>query len=420
MSDNYCQLYTEIWNSASNSFPDFPKFYTKSEKNQNEIVLSQFLKSIKSFRKRRKHGKKFSAADEAGFLRNTHEFLSSGLGFEDRQLEMMFSDELISASKQFFQQARNFDPNLSFSDIFQALRNVWIMNGLQLIFGLKLRISPSVFAYSLLYPYTDNYIDDPQISKFEKIQFSQRFRNRLSGVKLLPETQTEHNIFRLVGMIENEYSRTDFPEVFESLLAIHDAQTQSIRLVLEKNTISDSEILEICINKGGTSVLADGYLVAGKLSENEKKFLFGYGAYLQLLDDLQDVDEDCRSELKTAFSGDLGHIPLDEKVNKTYWFGADVMKSLDFFSGSHIDLFKSLMRRSMNLFIIEAIAQNESAFSLNYIRQLESWSPFHFSVILKQKSLLEPYHGILLAAIRELAFNQQIQDKKSVIQMNEA
>lgn len=415
MLKNYCLAYKDIWELSSTRLPEFSKSYNYSEQCQKELILNQFLKSVKSFRKGRISLKRFSETDELNFLANTKVFLSTGLGFDKNQIDLMFSDELMSASRMFIGMARNFDRKLTFPDIFQAMRNVWIMNGLQLIMGIPLAVTPSVFAYSLLYPYTDNYIDDPKISGFEKLIFSERFRNRLSGEKLLPANETEHAIFRLVELIESEYDRSAYPEVFESLLCIHEAQTKSIRLVQEKNTISENEIIEICLNKGGTSVLADGFLVAGHLTEVQKYFLFGYGAYLQLLDDIQDVEEDSQSGLMTIFSKDFGNNPMDEKLNKTYWFGEEVMKSLDFFDGQQIPLFKSLMRKSMDLFIIEAIAQNQKAFSAKYINQFEPYSPFRFSTIYRQRELLAPYHGILLAAINELAFSEHYGVEKSSV-----
>ncbi|HEX7585579.1 MAG TPA: hypothetical protein VF373_12890 [Prolixibacteraceae bacterium] len=356
--------------------------------------------------------KSMTGFDERLFFENTRSFLRDGLDFSESQLEMMFSDELIEVTRKFVRQARAFDPDLSFHDIFQACRNVWIMNGLQLIMGIPMEVTPSIFAYSLLYPYTDNIIDDPQISGFEKMIFSERFRDRLSGLKIEPSTKTEIAVFRLVEMIEDQYSRADFPEVFESLLGIHDAQTNSLKLIHHSDSISDQDILEICLTKGGASVLTDGYLVAGNLTETQRYFLFGYGAYLQLLDDIQDVDEDHAARLMTVFSKEAFLSPLDEKLNKTYWFGEQVMKSLEFFDGQHIELFKSLMRKSMDLFITEAIAQNPDAYSRKYVTDFENWSPFHFSYIRKRKEQFTPYNGFLLTAIEEIAFAETFRIEK--------
>jgi len=405
MLQNYTDQYSKIWETCSTLLPQFSKTYSRSEKLHKEQILDQFLKTIKSFRKERIIRKSMKEFDERLFFENTREFLRNGLDFTSNQLELMFSDELIEVTKIFVRQARAFDPELTFQDIFQACRNLWIMNGLQIIMAIPMQVTPSIFAYSLLYPYTDNLIDDPQISGYEKLIFSDRFRFRLSGQKLKPMNRTENAIFSLVEMIENQYSRTEFPEVFESLLDIHDAQTNSLKLIQDSDRLSDQEILKICITKGGASVLADGFLVAGKLTTEEKYFLFGYGAYLQLLDDIQDIKDDHQAGLMTVFSKPAFQSPLDEKLNKTYGFGEQVMKSLKFFNGQHIDLFQSLMRKSMDLFIIEAIAQNPDAYNQKYISEFEKYSPFHFSCIQKRKEQFTPYHGFLLTAIEEIAFS---------------
>jgi hypothetical protein len=104
---------------------------------------------------------------------------------------------------------------------------------------------------------------------------------------------------------------------------------------------------------------------------------------------------------------------LDEKLNKTYWFGEQVMKSLDSFNGRHIELFKSLMRRSMDLFITEAIAQNPEAYSPKYVSDFESAAPFHFSYIRKRKEQFTPYNGFLLTAIEEIAFAESFRTEKT-------
>lgn len=406
MLQKYTESYAGIWETCSVHLPQFTKSYSSSEKLQKEQIFDQFLQTIKSFRKDRISRKALTDADQQLFFRNTRVLFSSGLDFNNEQLEMMFSDEMMAMTKKFVRQARAFDAGLSFNDIFQACRNVWIMNGLQLIMGIPMQISPSVFAYSMLYPYTDNLIDDPQISGLEKLVFSERFRDRLSGQDMKPENKTEEAIFTLVEMIEKEYSRVEFPEVYESLLNIHEAQTNSLKLIQHSDQLSELETLKICLAKGGASVLADGYLVAGKLTAEQKYFLYGYGSYLQLLDDIQDVDEDHKAGLMTVFSKSAFKSPLDEKLNKTYWFGEQVMKSLEFFDGQHLDLFKSLIRKSMDLFITEAIAQNPVAFSTNYVSIFEKYSPVHFSYIRKRKDQFAPYNGFLLTSIEEIAFTE--------------
>jgi hypothetical protein len=403
MLQDYSEQYLEIWNVCSSQLPEFLKFYTNEEKFRKEQMLDQFLNYIQTFHKSYISGNPVNRSDRQLFFRNTRNFLCNGLDFTDSQLEILFTDEMIGNTKTFIRQAREFDPDLSYNDIFQACRNAWIMNGLLLIMGFPVKLTPSIFAYSMLYPYTDNLIDDPVISNVEKLIFSERFRDRLSGNNIDAKSKTEVAVFKLVEIIETEYSRIEFPEVYQSLLNIHDAQTNSMKLMQSKNSISEQEILKICMAKGGTSVLADGYLVAGRLTPEQRYFLYGYGAYLQLLDDMQDLDEDHQAGLMTVFSKSAFCIPLDVKLNKTYWFGEQVMKSLDFFDGQHLDLFKSLMRRSMDLFITEAIAQNPDVYSRKYVAEFENYSPFHFSYIRKRKEQFTSYNGFLLAEIEKFA-----------------
>jgi len=37
--------------------------------------------------------------------------------------------------------------------------------GLQILLGAEMRLTPSIFAYSMLYPATDNYMDDPAVTR---------------------------------------------------------------------------------------------------------------------------------------------------------------------------------------------------------------------------------------------------------------
>jgi len=409
MIQKYLEEYTVIWEKSEPKFPFISRKFGLKEKQIREKILDQYIKSVRAVRNGRLDWRKFTEKDEQLFFVNTRSFLRDGLDFTDEQLQVMFSDELIEVTRQFVRQARRFDSKLTFPDIFQACRNMWIMNGLQIVLDLPVRLTPSIFAYSLLYPYTDNLIDNPEISAFDKMIFSNNFYLRLNGQNPEPNNSAEKTIFSLVSMIEDEFPRSVYPELYGSLLAIHDAQTQSMNLIHACNALSETETLKICIAKGGASVLADGYLVAGQLSKDQEYFLFGYGAYLQLLDDIQDVDEDSEAGLKTVFSNSSEL--LDIKLNKTYWFGEKVMQSLPLFGGRYIDVFQSLMRKSMDLFIIEAIAQNPDCYSKKYVDKMEAHSPFSFSYIQKKKDKFAPYNGLLLTAIEEIALNEYLTEK---------
>jgi hypothetical protein len=115
--------------------------------------------------------------------------------------------------------ARRFDPAITSEDIYQAGRNVWTANFLQLLLGMPVHVTPAIFAYSLLYPYCDNYLDDPAIPSATKLDFNERFRSRLAGASIAPRDRHERIISDLVGMIEAQFERAHYPQVFASLLA---------------------------------------------------------------------------------------------------------------------------------------------------------------------------------------------------------
>jgi hypothetical protein len=66
----------------------------------------------------------------------------------------------LEATTAFARMARRFDPAITSAEIYQAARNVWTANFLQLLLGMPVRVTPAIFAYSMLYPYSDNYLDE--------------------------------------------------------------------------------------------------------------------------------------------------------------------------------------------------------------------------------------------------------------------
>jgi hypothetical protein len=140
------------------------------------------------------------------------------------------------------EQARRFDPALSATDIFQASRNVWTAAGLQVLLGHRLELTPAIFGYSLLYPYTDNLLDDPNASADCKSAFNRRFRARLEGESLQPANHREGKVWALVDRIEGQYNRVRFPDVYRSLLAIQHAQEHSVGLRREAELPPDEVV----------------------------------------------------------------------------------------------------------------------------------------------------------------------------------
>lgn len=380
---NYIDHFVEIWENSSTGFPVFHREYSRSEKLIREKNFEQFQQQVKQLQSKRKFQQLRNNPGES-FFPMFKEFLKTVFDFENEHLEIILSYEFKNVSKDFFEKARIFGPELKPESIYQGLRNVWIMNGIQLMMNLPVEITPSIFAYSMIYPYSDNFLDGPEITKVEKAEFNKRFNRRLHGERISPQNYTESQLYKLVDMFEEQYTRADFPEVYESLYAIQKGQTESLRLLGTAN-LSSGEIRQICFEKGGTSVLADGYLVAGKLTREQEQSLFGYGIYLQLLDDIQDVKEDIDAETKTIFSC-LESENTGAFVNRTFHFGRTALNEMKCFGSTNIESFLSLMNRSIETMIIESAGLNNSWYAEDYLAELDNYSPLHFEFV-RQKRL---------------------------------
>jgi hypothetical protein len=336
------------------------------------------------------------------------------LGFSAGQLNLLPSQAFSDVSEEFVRMAREFDPSLSAEDIYQAGRNAWTANGLQWLLGMPVQITPSVFAYSLLYPYTDNYLDDPAISVASKLAFNERFRQRLAGESMAPADAHEKVIFDLVAMIERQYPRSAYPRVFESLLDIHRAQGRSLKLMRRSAAPGDTEPGEVDVpglsfEKGGTSVLADGYLVSGSLDEAQRQYTYGHGIFAQLLDDMEDVEQDSGAGRLTIYSQPAGHWHLDALANRTIHFGRKVLMGLDCFEVE--ESVRELIRRGADLLLIDTIGRTDRYYTRAYLRELEAHSPFRFSFLKEQREDFFRRHGSLVKLMETVMLFQGHRDK---------
>jgi hypothetical protein len=383
---SYINHFVEIWENSSHEFPTFRREFSTDEKFVRENNYEKFQKKIKEVQSR-KNIQQFKNNPGQSIFPLFKGFLKMVFDFEEEQLKVILSEEFKNVSKDFFNKARSFGPELKPQNIYQGLRNVWIMNGVQLMMEAPVKITPSVFAYSMIYPYSDNLLDDPTISTEDKQEFSKRFNRRLHGETIQSQSFTEEQLFKLVTFFEDEFPRNKFPKVYDSLYAIQKGQTNSLKL-LQMNGLSKSEIQNICFEKGGASVLADGFLVAGNLSAKQQQALFGYGVYLQLLDDIQDVKEDSLAHTKTMFSY-LEKQSLGEFVNQTIYFGRTVLEEMKCFPGVADGVFLELMKRSIETMIIEAVGLNNTLYTEDYLAELEKFSPLHFEFIREKRTQLK-------------------------------
>jgi len=309
---------------------------------------------------------------------------------------LLFADAFLAASLAFAREARAFAPDLPVESLGQALRNVWIGNSLQMRLGLPVGLGPGLFAYSMLYPLTDNLLDDPAVEGRAKRAFNQRFGRRLAGLSVRAAADREAAVFELVRRIEEEFPRDAFPEVHESLLAIHRGQVRSLEQQDDPG-LGDGEIVAISLEKGGSSVLADAYLVAGDVRPGDERFAFGFGTFLQLLDDLQDVAADLEAGHQTIFTRAARRGVLDEPAARLARY-VDRVLDAEPLAGLEAADRRDLIRRNCRTLLVGAVAEQPQRFSRRFRRAIEREWPFSFGAMRRLRRRAE--HRLRDAAAR--------------------
>ncbi len=322
------------WNCASTDFPALGRRYSYAEQREREKLLDNYLDRLE------KHLRQASRArvDAEKILENAIPLVVDlsicALDLDQPYVKCLLRDGFSKIGIDLAVHARRLDPAVTIADILQACRNAWTACALQLMLAQPLEATPAIFAYSMLYPYSDNYLDDPQISSRAKVEFSERFRQRLAGDWFSPVPASEATIWELVSIIESQYPRATYPQVYDSLLAIHAAQQASILQMKRGRPQQDFDALRLTFTKGGTSVLADAYLAAGTLTGDESKSAFLWGVLLQLGDDLQDFHDDRTRGSQTLFTQAAERGPLDHITNRVLHFGQHVSRDMQAVSKS--------------------------------------------------------------------------------------
>jgi hypothetical protein len=303
------------------------------------------------------------------------------LGWPAGYRRLLFADDFFKASVAFARETRAFNPGFRSEDLLQALRNVWISNSLQTLLGLPVSLSPALFAYSMLYPLSDNLLDDPETAAKMKRRFNGWFAQRLAGVRVTPRNLREAAIHCLVGRIEEAFPRSRFPAVYESLLAIHAAQAQSLRQQDDPG-LPEDDLLLLTFTKGGCSVLADLYLLSGAATKAEERFAFGYGVFLQLMDDLQDLESDRAAGHQTLFTRAASRGPLDEPTARLGCFIDRVLERTVFLPkrrpAAAVTDTRDLIRRNCQTLLVGAVAEQPRRFTRRFRRTVERQWPFGF------------------------------------------
>jgi hypothetical protein len=372
------------WHRSSTQFPALGRQYSEHEQQERERLFDLAIEAGQAELQRQPRTKSERKEAYGRLVSLAAQLGSFALDLHDPYFEFLLRDEFSKVGKDLAAGARRFDASVSLSDILQACRNAWTACGLQPLLGHAMQLTPAIFAYSMLYPYSDNYLDDAGVSREAKLAFSSRFGRRLAGDRLPPLDGLEAAVWRLVSLIESQYARDAYPQVYGCLLDIHHAQEDSIHQLRHNARVDNMDLLRLTFAKGGTSVLADAYLAAGSLIESEATFAFNWGVLLQLADDLDDLPLDREHGFVNLFSQSAEQGPLDELTNRTLNFGQSVMKLMETLPNGAAP-FKELLRKNSSSLLIRAAGASNELFSKDYLAELQTYSPLRFSFLKERQ-----------------------------------
>lgn len=409
----------EAWRrSAVGWLPPMPRF-AHGEQRRREKAYDQGLRKVEREARRVPRSTAERAQARQRIVDTFPPFAAVALGLGPEAVELL-TGTFLPVGTELARWARGFDAELSVADTVQACRNAWTACGLQALLGQPMGLTASLAAYSMLYPYSDNYLDHPALSKADKLLFSERFRQRLSGRRLAALDPHEARVWAMVELIEEEYPRGQYPQVFDCLLGIHRGQEESVGQ-LGGGVCFDGggeDLLRVSCAKGGTSVLADACLAQPRLNAEESRFAFEWGVLLQLGDDLQDVQDDLRRGSATLFTRAVEQgRTLDGLVAQLLNFSQHVADGMDRLPHGEAML-KELLRMSWRSLILMAVANAGQFFSKGFLAELEPCSGFRFKFLRDRNRNVagrESFYGVLFDAFVEAGTDGGLQLPRPVI-----
>lgn len=382
-----------LWNGLPSSFPQFLEEVSEEKKRQNEAVIEEMAARWQE------KGKEFPKKQEEQLVwkqeieEMTEEFLENEelLGIRQYMGQETLA-EFKEETKRFVRQTRSFDPELSAENIWQALRNYFIYAVIADLQGQKQECKEAAFAYSLLYPYTDNFIDEKGHTKQEKEVYNRMIADILQGASGMPEKRTQETsekgsaekgiqekTSQLLKRLVDSYTGEKNLEIRNLLLMMLEAQNRSIRQQTGKEALTKEEILDISAYKGSVSVLIDYFFTTEELREEEVRFYMKFGFFLQLADDLQDRKEDRKSGSKTLMVLAAKKGELAENVNRLLHYAHTIFAEFTPVN----DRLKIFMEKHCYSLVLAAAMENPEGFSGEELKQMEQFFLVHREFLQK-------------------------------------
>lgn len=234
----------------------------------------------------------------------------------------------------------------------------------------------SIMSFSLLYPYTDNYIDDPDISEQNKEDFNQMIHKTLCGEEVPAKDDLQRKTKQCLISCRNYRNETKVQEASELLLLMLDAQAESTEFMGELtdcDKMDRDKVLNMLAYKGGMSVMIDYFYSVPEMKEKAILFYLQFGLILQLADDIQDIREDLESDMRTLYSLVDSVEQREQNLFRLMRFTMQVFQQ---YEAENKQVQKFMLRNCMILFEF-AILRSEEFFSEKLLNSIEPYLPFH-------------------------------------------
>ena len=391
--------YVNIWWDCPVEIPPSSRLYSPDEQIEREHNTREMLNSFYGELKR-SWGSEQKFID---FVRRSAPLLKlyfqQLFDLDDSQINTLDELGFIDTGLSFVRNSVQIDEEIERRYILQALPNVWVMNLVQLIFQKSILLTNAMTAYSLLYPYTDNLLDDPGIREDEKRVFNHRLEEIINGGQLAVINDHEQVVFSLVDSVLSSYDRDHEKLIRAGLQAIHDAQKRSLELQFGEDSKDGQDTLSISIEKGGVSVVVNGCMVSEAVDQHQADFLFGYGSFLQFQDDLIDVSSDANAGIETVFSQTATRNNLDDQALRLFQYRKRIFERDGFRSIPIPSAVRSIMQRTAELIPIAAAALAPDRFSHDFLHSLEARFPVRFDFLRQERNSFEKTLPKLMARL---------------------
>lgn len=319
LDPRYAQLFNENGNRLTHiktlTFKQFNPSYKDllmayfSKNNHNFKNFNEKLLNLKTslLEAENKHGCLHSITHK---LMDSLQDIFSQSELKNKKLIANLLNGLMEFSQQFFKKIRTNAIDFSLlnsKDHYRALTNYWMYLLFRYCSDEEFDLPEDVYAYSLLYPYTDNFIDDINVNPNDKKGFINAIKQSFDSS--VGEIESEGNptlkrTLELIDVIKGQHHHDNPGQcgVMNSLLSIHHAQINSLKQqgLNSKKKCSYENIFNLTLEKGAAAVIPNIYLFKHKLKTDQLQFAILMGELGQLLNDIEGINEDTENNILTA------------------------------------------------------------------------------------------------------------------------